>query len=89
MRIPEGNTSNSVNTYCAINYGMCKESLTGYHVALSGDTEQRRRRGTSRLEVKEPSSAKQGLEKRFVNERAVHPRMLTCFELHNSLFTLT
>jgi hypothetical protein len=89
MRIPEGNTSNSVNTYFAINLGMCKESLTGYHVALSGDTEQRRLRDTSRLEVKELSFAKQRLENRIVNERAVHPHMLTYFELHNPLFTLT
>jgi len=39
--------------------------------------------------MKEPSSVKQQLENRFVNERAVHPHMMTSVELHNSLFPLT
>jgi hypothetical protein len=36
--------------------------------------------------MKEASSAKQQFEKRFVNERAVHPGMMTSAELHNSLY---
>ena len=39
--------------------------------------------------MKEPSSVQQRLENRFVNERAVHPRVMTSVELHNSLFALT
>jgi hypothetical protein len=38
--------------------------------------------------MKHPSSAMQQLKNRFVNERAVHPRILTSVELHNSLFIL-
>jgi hypothetical protein len=68
---------------------MCKESLTGYYVALSDETEQSRREEHQVSRMKEPSSVQQQLENRFVNERAVHPRMMTSVELHNSLFTLT
>jgi len=36
--------------------------------------------------MKEASSVKQQFENRFVNERAVHPGMMTAVELHNSFY---